>query len=512
MMNVVELKNITKRFANVVANDNIDFSLRHGEIHALLGENGAGKSTLMNILSGRYRPESGKIYVNGKEVIFKSPRDAINAGIGMIHQHFMLVSAHTVLDNIIMGMRLPTFLHRKKLQKDIAEFCQGHDFNINLKARIWQLSVGEQQNVEIIKTLYQGAEILILDEPTSVLTPQESETLFKILKAMRDRGYSIIFISHKLDEVLAISDRITVLRKGKLVDTVFSEGVQKKDLAKLMVSKDVLFDSVWSAKIEFSQAPIRAKTEFSHSREILRIEKISAKNDRGLMALNHLSLSLLSGEILGIAGVTGNGQTELAEVTYGLRKVESGKIYICGQDICHKTVKEIVEMGVGYIPADRIGVGSVANLDITDNILLRCYDEFPIFDRTTLNDYSEELAKKFAVVYSTLSSPVKHLSGGNLQKLIIARELRDIPQLLIAVYPTRGLDVGAIEYIRNVLIHYKSQGCAILFISEDLDELLAVSDRLAVIYEGKLTFMDEDTDVNQIGLAMAGVAEGGRTT
>jgi len=498
-MNVVELKGITKRFANVVANDNIDVSLRQGEIHALLGENGAGKSTLMNILSGAYRPDSGRIFVNGEEVFFKSPRDAINAGIGMIHQHFMLVSAHTVLDNIILGMRLPIFLNRKKLEKDISEFCKGHDFKINLKTRIWQLSVGEQQNVEIVKTLYQGAEILILDEPTSVLTPQESETLFKILKSMRDRGYSIIFISHKLDEVLAISDRITVLRRGKLVDTVLSEGVQKSDLARLMVGKDVLFGGL---------TPEQTGTEFLDSKEILRIEKVSAKNDRGVMALNDLSLTLFSGEIFGIAGVTGNGQTELAEVIYGLRKIESGKIYIGEQDIRNKTVKEIIEMGVGYIPADRIGVGSVANLDITDNIFLKCYDELPIFNRAALNDYSEELVKKFELVYSTLSTPVKHLSGGNLQKLILARELREIPKLLVAVYPTRGLDVGAIEYVRNVLIHYRNQDCAILLISEDLDELLSISDRLAVIYEGKLTFMDRTTDVNEIGLAMASALEG----
>jgi len=493
-MNIVELKGITKRFANVVANDDIDFALRRGEIHALLGENGAGKSTLMNILSGRYRPDSGKIFVNGKEVFFKSPRDAINAGIGMIHQHFMLVPAHTVLDNIILGMRLPIFINGRKLEKDISEFCKEHDFEINLKVRIWQLSVGEQQNVEIIKTLYQGAEILILDEPTSVLTPQESETLFKILRAMRDRGYSIIFISHKLDEVLSISDRITVLRKGRLVDTVVDEDIEKRDLAKLMVGKDVLFGGLTPEQTD----------EFLESKEILRLENVSAKNDRGLVALNNLSLSLFSGEILGIAGVTGNGQTELAQVIYGLRKIESGKIYIDGQDIRNRKVKEIVEMGVGYIPSDRIGVGSVSNLDITDNILLRCYDEFPVFDKTALNDYSEELVRKFDVVYSALSTPVKHLSGGNLQRLILARELREMPKLLIAVYPTRGLDVGAIEYIRNVLIDYKTQGCAILLISEDLDELSTVSDRLAVIYEGKLTFMNKDIDVNEIGLAMAG--------
>ena len=505
--NIIELHGITKRFGSVIANDQIDFSLKYGEIHSLLGENGAGKSTLMNILSGRYRPDGGKIFVKGKEVNFKSPKDSIDAGIGMIHQHFMLVSAHTVLDNIILGKRSPIVLNRKKLAKEISEFCERHQFSLNLKARIWQLSVGEQQRVEIVKTLYQGAEILILDEPTAVLTPQEAAELFKILKSMRTEGFSIIFISHKLGEVLSISDQITVLRKGRIIDTVTNEGIQRRDLVKLMVGREI---------DDFSRLePIPAGRPTSvgkipplkrgvPDRGILKIENVTAKNDRQLITLDELSLTLHAGEIVGIAGVAGNGQSELAEVITGLRKIESGSIYIDGEDIHGKTVKSIIDSGVAFIHEDRAKIASVGNLSIPDNVLLKCYEIFSLFNKSEINKYSEDLMRKYDVIYSNLSEPVKYLSGGNLQKVILARELREIPKLLVAVYPTRGLDVGAAEFVRKRLLECRNSGTAVLLISEDLEELISISDKIAVIYEGKLTFM-ETRDINKIGLAMAGV-------
>ena len=472
--NIIELHGITKRFGSVIANDNIDFVLKHGEIHALLGENGAGKSTLMNILSGRYRPDSGKIFLRGKEVNFKSPKDAIDAGIGMIHQQFMLVYAHTVLDNIILGMRLPIVLNRKQLAKEISDFCEQHQFSLDLKARIWQLSIGEQQRVEIVKTLYRGARILILDEPTAVLTPQESAELFKIFKSMKDEGYSIIFISHKLGEVLSISDRITVLRKGKVVDTVANKDIQKKDIVKLMVGREIDdFTQAVSPPLTPSSKKVSAGG-ISSKREILKVENVTAKNDRQLVALAELSLTLHAGEILGIAGVAGNGQSELGEVITGLRKIESGSIYIDGEDIRNKTIKEIIDSGVAYIHEDRFRIASVGNLSIPDNVLLKCYDMFSFLNQAEINKYSEDLMRKYDVVYSNLSEPVKHLSGGNLQKVILARELREIPKLLIAAYPTRGLDVGAAEFIRNTLLECRSSGTAVLLISEDLECTLFV--------------------------------------
>ena len=446
----------------------------------------------MNILSGLYQPDSGQILVRGQEAGFRSPRDAISMGIGMIHQHFMLIQSHTVLDNVVLGTRLSAFLNRKKLADEVSDFCQRLNFQINLNARVWQLSVGEQQRVEIVKALYRGARILILDEPTSVLTPQESEDLFEILRSMKNEGYSIVFISHKLGEALSIADRITVLRKGRLVDTIRNRDVRKEELAKLMVGREVGMNDAG-----------RMPALPGEAEAVLRMENVTARNDRRLVALDGVSLTLHSGEILGIAGVAGNGQLELAEVIAGLREAESGSIHILGRDVTKKSIKEIIEMGVAYIPEDRINVGSIATLGIYDNILLKCYDLFSFLDVSEISKCSKDLMDRYNVTYSTLSTPVRHLSGGNLQKLILARELREIPKLLIGAYPTRGLDVGAIEYVRKILIDCRDSGSAIILISEDLDELLAISDRIAVMYEGKLTFMPAK-DINSIGLAMAG--------
>lgn len=488
-MKAVELRSITKRFGKTVANENINFDLNEGEIHAVLGENGAGKTTLMNILSGLHQPDSGKIIIRGKEVHFRSPRDAIDAGIGMIHQHFMLIQSHTVLDNIILGTKLPIIINKKKLADRVSELCRHLNFHLNPYDYIRQLSAGEQQQVEIVKALYRGTQILILDEPTSILTPQESEALFEILKSMKDEGYSIIFVSHKFKEVLSISDRITILRKGGLVDTIPNQDLKREDLVELMVGKDFAND---------------VKSGQSVTGEIvLKIENVVARNDRNIIALDNLSLTLKTVEILGISGVAGNGQLELAEVITGLRKVESGSINILGHDITGESVKEIVQLGVAYIPEDRVNTGSISTLGICDNILLKCYDLFSFFNTDEIESYSEELINRYNVTYSDFSTPVRHLSGGNLQKLIIARELREVPKLLVAVYPSRGLDIGASQYVREVLLNCRDKGTAVLLISEDLDELLEISDRIAAIYEGKLIFIP-DKDIQKIGLAMAG--------
>jgi simple sugar transport system ATP-binding protein len=495
-MKLVELRSITKRFGNTIANDNIDFSLDQGEIHAILGENGAGKSTLMNILSGLYQPDDGKIILSGQEVSFNSPADAIQMGIGMIHQHFMLIQAHTALENIILGTHSPLFLNRKKLSDEISKFCRRLNFRIDPNAHIWQLSTGEQQRVEIIKALYGGANILILDEPTSVLTPQESNSLFKTLKSMRDSCYSIVFISHKLREVLSIADRITILRKGKRIDTIENQDLSEEKLTRMMIGRNVLSGTD-------SQRAVAEKSE-----EILWLENITARNNRRRIALDDVSLTIHSGEVLGIAGVAGNGQSELAEVISGLRKAESGEIYMMGKKVTGKSEKEIADLGVAYIPEDRVEVGTVNSMSIIDNILLRCYDSFSFFNgKDEIAEYSKKLIDRYKVSYSNLSAPVRSLSGGNLQKLILARELRKTPKLLIAACPTRGLDVGAIEYVRQVLLDCREKGSAILLISEDLDELLDISDRIAVMYEGKLAIMP-DKNVEKIGSAMAGLNAG----
>lgn len=491
-MKSVELKSITKRFGSVIANDNISFGLEQGEIHAILGENGAGKSTLMNILSGLYQPDSGDISVRGQPVQFRSPKDAINMGIGMIHQHFMLIQSNIVLDNIILGTRLPIFLIRKNLVGKISDFCQHLNFQIDLNARIWQLSTGEQQRVEIVKALYHGAKILVLDEPTAILTPQESENLLQVLSGMRDEGYAIIIVSHKLDEVLSIADKITILRRGKLVDTLPNQNVQKAELARMMVGRDVILDTGH-----------RQGTD-SGSELALQMNNVVARSNRRLIALDNVSLELHSGEILGVAGVAGNGQSELAEVLTGLRNVESGSINIFGEETTKMSVKDIIQLGVAYIPEDRVNVGSIGTLNVNDNILLRCYDLFSFLNKAEISGFSEELVRKYDVACSNLSKPVRYLSGGNLQKLILARELREAPKLLIATYPSRGLDVGAIEYVRNVLMECRKSGSAILLISEDLDGLLSLSDRIAVMYEGKFTSIPT-RDRQEIGLAMARV-------
>ncbi len=494
----VRMEGITKRFPGVLANDHVDFAVRHGEIHALLGENGAGKTTLMKILTGLYQPDEGQIWINGRAVVVRSPRNAIDLGMGMVHQHFMLVESHTVAENIILGLGDPRFaLNLGRVEKEIAQLADRYHLQVDPRAKIWQLSVGEQQRVEILKALYRGARILVMDEPTAVLTPQEVKQLFNTLRRMADEGHTVIFISHKLGEVMSIADRITVLRRGKVVDTVLASDTDRKALAQMMVGREVLF------RVD--------KKESEPGEVVLEIDGLSALSDKGLEALRNVSLVLRQGEILGMAGVAGNGQRELAETIVGLRPVTKGRIRVAGEDMTNRSPREVIDKGVGYIPANRTGVGLVMNLSVAENLILRCYRDPPIcsglfLDGDAIAGRAEELMEAYDVMAPSIGARARLLSGGNLQKLILAREISSRPALMVAVYPTRGLDIRATEAVRRLLLEQRQAGGAILLISEDLDELLSMSDRIAVVYEGQI--MDvvdaQEASIEELGLMMAG--------
>ncbi|MCB9076494.1 MAG: ABC transporter ATP-binding protein [Anaerolineaceae bacterium] len=494
----LEMRGITKRFPGVLANDNVNFAVKRGEIHALLGENGAGKSTLMNMVNGLYRPDEGQILLDGKSIKFSSPRDAIDNGVGMVHQHFMLVPTQTVSENLILGQKTPRFyINYKKLEQDIADLSQKFGLAVEPNAKIWQLSVGEQQRVEILKMLYQGAKLLIMDEPTAVLTPQEVTDLFKTLREMTATGHTIIFISHKLDEVVEIADRVTVLRRGRVESTVDGKSTSKAELARLMVGREVLF------RIQKKPANPTAAA--------LVIDHVSCENDRGLPSLRDLSLTVRSGEVVGIAGVAGNGQTELAQVIAGLRQATSGAVIVQGQNVTNQPATATIDQGLAYIPADRNGVGSSPNLNLADNLILKSYRQPPIgqgwrIDLRLVRAQAEQLIEQFDVKTPNVDLPARLLSGGNLQKLILAREISRQPKVIIAVYPVRGLDVGAIESIHQMLIDERDRGAGILLISEDLDELLSLSDRIVVLFEGQIVgeVPPDDDLINEIGLMMAG--------
>ncbi|NPV85561.1 MAG: ABC transporter ATP-binding protein [Anaerolineae bacterium] len=498
--NVVVMKGIVKRFPGVLANDHVDFSLRKGEVHSLLGENGAGKSTLMNVLAGLYRPEAGTIYINNRMVNFNSPLDAIHAGIGMIHQHFMLVPSQTVTENILLGLEEPRFrMQLGKYDRKVAEMSERFGLKVDPKAKIWQLSVGEQQRVEILKMLYRGANILIMDEPTAVLAPSEIEELFKTLRSMVGEGKSVIFISHKLNEVMEISDRVTVLRKGKVTAAgLAARDVTKEELARLMVGRDVLFD-------------LEKKSQQA-GKVVLSVENIWAENDKGVMALRGVSLEVRSGEIVGLAGVAGNGQSELAEVITGLRKCTQGVVRVAGDDLTNKPARQGIRRGISHIPEDRTHVGSSPNLSVTDNVIMKKYDQPPIGRGWMINavlaeKYAQELKQSYDIIVPSVRTPVRLLSGGNLQRVILAREISSTPALMIAVQPTRGLDVGAIEGVQRLLLAQREAGAAILLISEELEELLSLSDRIYVIYEGQIMGEVADGDIEKIGLMMTGVRQ-----
>ena len=494
----VEMRGIVIRFPGVLANDHVDFDLRPGEVHALLGENGAGKSTLMNILVGLYQPDEGDITVNGQSVRFGSPHDAIAAGLGMVHQHFTLVPSMTVTENVLLGLERPRFrLDLRHYDARVAELAREVGLKVQPAARVWQLSVGEQQRVEILKMLYRGVRILVMDEPTAVLAPQEVDELFKTLRAMTERGQSIVFISHKLDEVLAIADRITVLRRGKVTAAGLpAEGRTKVELARLMVGRDVLEHIT--------------KESREPGAVVLSVQGVSAENDKGLPALRDFSLDVRSGEIVGLAGVAGNGQSELAEVITGLRQCH-GRVEVNGRDVANRPAIEAIRGGVAHVPEDRHGVGSAPSLSIADNLMMKSYRAAPVsrgllIDTAVARHNAETLRDAYSISMPSIEAEARLLSGGNLQRLILAREIASGPRLMVAVQPTRGLDIGAIENVHRLLLDQRQGGTAILLISEDLDEILALADRVAVIYEGQLFGIVDaaGADVQEIGLMMTG--------
>jgi len=499
----VEMRGIVKRFPGVLANDDVDFDLRVGEVHALLGENGAGKSTLMNVLAGLYRADEGVVRVQGQKVGFRSPRDAIRHGIGMVHQHFMLVPSLTVTENILLGMDEPRFRMRlPRYHAQVAKLEERFGLKVDPEAKIWQLTVGEQQRVEILKMLHRGADVLIMDEPTAVLAPPEVEDLFATLRSMTASGKSIVFISHKLHEVMDISNRITVLRGGRLAGpTLQTEECTKEGLAELMVGRKVLFQV--------------SKADQEPGEVLLSVESLSALNDRGLPALKNISLDVRSGEILGLAGVAGNGQSELAEVITGMRPSTSGNVTAGGQTCSNCPPRKAIEASVAHVPMDRTGVGTAPNLSIADNLIMKAYRQPPIgkgwsIDGRKARSHSEALKQDYDILAPSIDTHSRLLSGGNLQKVILAREISGSPQVVVAVQPTRGLDVGAIESVQRLLLNQRQAGAAILLISEELDELLTLSDRIAVIYEGEIMgVLDTGTDAlapsyEMIGLMMAG--------
>jgi general nucleoside transport system ATP-binding protein len=497
--NAVEMKDIVIRFPGVLANDHVNLTLKHGEIHALLGENGAGKSTLMNALAGLYKPVSGVMKVHGEEVNFNSPKDAIAKGIGMVHQHFMLVPTQTVTENILLGLDEPKFfMDLAKYDQKIRDLQDQFGLRVDPTALIWQLSVGEQQRVEILKTLYRGADILIMDEPTAVLAPQEIDELMNTMRSMTEQGKSIIFISHKLNEVTAVADRLTVLRKGvATAEGIDVEGLTGEKLAELMVGRKVIFSVEKKA-----QEP---------GAVVLDVREVSAENNKGVRALNKLSLDVREGEILGIAGVAGNGQSELAEVITGMRACE-GSILINGEDVANCEPSKAIERGVAHVPEDRTGVGSAPNMTITENTIMKNYRDNPIGNKWSINftearTHARGLKDAYDILAPSVRTMARKLSGGNLQKVILAREITTNPKLMVAMQPTRGLDVGAIESIQRLLLAQREAGTAILLISEELEELLTLSDRIAVLHEGEVMgILDaENAEVKEIGLMMTGM-------
>jgi ABC-type uncharacterized transport system ATPase subunit len=496
---VLETRGITKRFPGVLANDRIDFEMKAGEIHAILGENGAGKTTLMNILFGLYQPDEGEIYIGGREVKLRSPLDAIGLGIGMVHQHRKLVSAHTVIENIILGHpHAGRILNLKRTGDEIEELCERYGFRIDLRAKVWQLSEGEKQVVEILKALYRGARILILDEPTSALAPPETRKLLASIEAMARDDLAIVpFITHKLPIVLAISDRVTVLRHGKVTARLETERATEKNLAKEMVGREVMF------KIE--------RTRVEKGKPILQVEDLSTLSDKGFLALKGVSFSVHEGEIFGIAGVSGNGQHELAEVLAGLRTAEGGTVMLDGHDITHASSLERWQRGMGYIPCERVDVGSIGDFSLVENVAMNFYFDGQfckrgIVDYRRIRKLTERVIAEYGVTAPGPDIKAKNLSGGNLQKLILARVLSRRPRLVIANLPTQGLDVGAIEFVRNKLVEAKREKAGILLISEDLDEVLSLSDWVAPIYEGEFMGImpGEEAKREKVGAMMAG--------
>ena len=496
---VVQLKGIVKRFPGVLANDGIALDIKRGEIHCLLGENGAGKTTLMRVLYGLYQPDAGEILLNGKPIQISSPRAALTHHIGMVHQHFRLVPTLSVEENIILGLDEGTglFLNLRKTRKKIEKIAQEYGLQVDPQTKVWQLSVGQRQRVEILKALYREADILIMDEPTSVLTPQEVDQLFATLRTLVDDGLTIIFITHKLDEVMQVSDRVTVLRQGKLVATLPTSQTDKPSLARLMVGREVIF------RLE--------KSPLQRGEKLLEVNGLHALSDRGLQALRNVSFDIYGGEILSVAGVSGNGQAELAEVLTGLRRATRGRVFLGGEEITNHSAREIADLGVAHVPAERIKMGIVPNMSVRENLILKDYRHPPFSRGVFLNYKKAEANAQRAMADYQIAAPsdntaAKLLSGGNIQRMVLARELLGNPRLIVAAHPTYGLDVGATEQVRQVLLKQRDQGAAILLISEDLEEVMALSDRILVMFSGEVMgIVDaEGAKIDEIGLMMAG--------
>ena len=499
---VLELRGITKQFPGVLANDRVDLDLQRGEIHGLLGENGAGKSTLMNILYGLYRPDEGEILIQGLRVSFSSAKEAIGAGIGMVHQHFMLIPVMTVAENIVLGhepIRGGVFLDEGAAHRRVAEMAKTFNFAVDAEARVEDISVGQQQRVEIMKALYRNADIVILDEPTAVLTPQEASDLFEILRTLRREGISIIFITHKLNEVLEIADRITVLRRGKVIETLAAADATQQSLARAMVGRDVLL------RVEKSPSVPGAT--------LLAVEDLQVRDDRGLETVHGLSFEVRAGEIVGIAGVDGNGQTELVEAIVGLRRPTDGRILVGGKNVTRDGPRDLIEAGIGHIPEDRHRRGLVLDFSIAENLSLHDYRKPPesrfgwLWPRRIVVR-ARKLIQEFDIRGGGPQTPAGSLSGGNQQKVVVAREIAADPRVLVAAQPTRGLDVGAIEYVHRRLVQERDGQKAVLLVSLELDEIRSLSDRILVIYEGELVgeYTPEASE-EELGLAMTG---GGR--
>lgn len=496
----VEMVNITKAFGEIVANENINLTVHNGEVHALLGENGAGKTTLVNMLYGLLKPTSGEIYVKGEKLDIFRPDVAIKKGIGMVHQHFMLVQPFTVVENIMLGMEKTKgfgLLDKEKAKQDVIALSEKYGLYVEPDARVEDITVGMQQRVEILKALYRGADILILDEPTAVLTPQEIEELVSIIDSLTKQGKSIIIITHKLKEIKKVADYCTIIRRGKYIDTVKVSDVSESDLASKMVGREVSF------KVE--------KKEKLAGETVLKIEDLVVKDSREIDAVKNLSLEVRKGEILGIAGIDGNGQSQLIEGITGLTKVERGHIYLNGQDITNKKPKEIIELGISTIPEDRQKRGLVMDFTIYENMVLENYGKEPfskrgVLDYKKIKEFTRNLIERFDIRPKDENLEAKSLSGGNQQKVIIAREVTNNPDVLIAAQPTRGLDVGAIEFVHKSLVEQRDTDKAVLLISFELDEVINVSDRIAVIYDGKIVAILNagETDEKEIGLLMAG--------
>ncbi len=499
MTPLIEVRNLTKRFPGVVANDNISLTVNAGEIVALLGENGAGKSTLVKMIYGLYPPDEGEIFIDGKKVELASPKDAIDLGIGMVHQHFQLVPVFSVAENVALGAEKKKrgLFDGKQAEKDVALLAQKYGLAVDPTSKIEDLPVGTQQRVEILKVLYRDARLLILDEPTAVLTPQETDELLEVMRGFAKQGVGVIFITHKLREVLAVADRVVVLRNGKLVGETKSSETDQAGLAQMMVGRPVVLDV--------------KKTKSVPKEEVLVVKDLVVRDDRNLIAVNQLSLTLRAGEILGVAGVEGNGQRELVQGIVGLRKIESGKVFISDRDATHASPHQVHEMGVAHVPEDRERDGLVASYSVADNLVLNRFDEPEFAKRgvrqvNPIKKLASELIKKFDVKTPSTQTNAGSLSGGNKQKLVIARELVWGPKLLIAAQPTRGVDVGSIEFIHNQIVQARDDGAAVLLVSAELDEVLGLADRVAVIYAGKIVAeLDaSEADRNRVGRLMAG--------